>query len=119
MNIPLGRELLTEADHIEDPVLKIIERFKNHPSVVIIFEIHKENNAFSFKHVFVDEITREIKSLDGKKPSQDTNISLKVMKKNNDKFADFLFLNLNDCITSSVYPSSLRNANISSAHTID
>ena len=37
MNIPLGRELLTEADHIEDPVLKIIERFKNHPSVVIIF----------------------------------------------------------------------------------
>lgn len=37
MNIPLGRELLTEADHIEDPVLKIIERFKNDPSVVIIF----------------------------------------------------------------------------------
>ena len=76
MNIPLGRELLTEADHIEDPVLKIIERFKNHPSVVIIFEIQKENSAFSFKHLFVDEITKEIKSLDGKKASQDTSPAL-------------------------------------------
>ena len=50
MNISLGQELLTEEDHIKDPVLRIIERFKKHPSVVTIFENHKDN-AFSFRHV--------------------------------------------------------------------
>ena len=50
MNISLGQELLTEEDHIKDPVLRIIERFKKHPSVVAIFENHKDN-AFSFRHV--------------------------------------------------------------------
>ena len=29
MNTSLGQEHLTEADHIEDPVLRITERFKN------------------------------------------------------------------------------------------
>ena len=50
MNISLGQELLTEEDHIKDPVLRIIERFKKHPSVVAIFENHKDN-AFSFRNV--------------------------------------------------------------------
>ena len=62
MNISLGEELLTNADHIEDLVLKIIERFKKHPSVVAIFENHKDS-AFSFRHVSLDEITKEIKKI--------------------------------------------------------
>ena len=65
MNIARGQELLTEADHIEDPVLRIIERFKKHPSVVAIFENHKDS-AFSFRYVSLDEITKEIKRLDVK-----------------------------------------------------
>ena len=52
----LGQELLTEADNIEDLVLRIIERFTKHPSVVATFENHKDN-AFSFTHVLLDEIT--------------------------------------------------------------
>ena len=48
MGMSLGQELLTEADHIEDPVLRIIERFKKHPSVVAIFENHKEIADFFF-----------------------------------------------------------------------
>ena len=63
MNISLGQELLTEADHIEDAVLRIIERFKKHPSVVAIFENHKDS-AFSFRHVSLDETTKEIKRLE-------------------------------------------------------
>ena len=44
MKISLGQELLTEADHNEDPVLRIIKRFKKHTSVVAIFENHNNNN---------------------------------------------------------------------------
>ena len=73
MNVPLGQKLLTEADHIKDPVLRIIERFKKHPRVVAIFENHKAS-AFSFRHVSLDEITKEIKRLEVKKACQDTDI---------------------------------------------
>ena len=78
MNIPLDQELLTEADHIEDPVLKIIERFKKHPIVDATFENHKDG-AFSFRHVSLDEITKEIKRLDVKKACHDTDIPTKVI----------------------------------------
>ena len=42
-NISLGKQLLSEKDHIEDQVLRIIKRFKINPSVVAIFESHKDN----------------------------------------------------------------------------
>ena len=92
MNISLGQELLTEEDHIKDPVLRIIERFKKHPSVVAIFENHKDS-AFSF----FDEIIKEIKRLDVKKACQDTDIPTKVISFFY-LFEDFFFLNLYNCI---------------------
>ena len=99
MNMCLGQELLTGTFHIEDPVLRIIERFKKHPSVGAIFENHKDN-TFSFRHVYINEITKEIKRLAVKKACQDTDIATKVIKNNSDIFADFYFLNLKKCIAS-------------------
>ena len=93
LNISLGQKLLTEADHLEDPVLRILERFKKHPSVVAIFENHKDS-TFSFKHVALDKIRKEIKRLDMKKACQDADIATKVIKTNSDIFADFFLLNL-------------------------
>ena len=57
MNITSGQELLTEADHKEDPVVRIIARFKKHPSVVAIFEKHKDS-SFSFRQVSLDQTTK-------------------------------------------------------------
>ena len=87
MNISLGQESLTEADHIEDPVLRIIKRFKKHP----MLENHKDN-AVSFRHVSIDEITKKLNSLYVKKACQDTDIATKVIKNNSNIFADFFFL---------------------------
>ena len=112
MNVSLDQELLTEADHIEDPVLRIIERFKKHTSVVAIFENHKDS-TFSFRHISLDEITKEIKRLEVKKACQDMDFPTKVIKNNSDIFADFFFLNLNNCIVSSVFPSNFKNAETS------
>ena len=63
MNISLGQELRAEANHIEVPILRIIERYKKHPSVVAIFKNHRDS-SFSFRHVSLDEIIKEIKRLD-------------------------------------------------------
>ena len=48
-----------------------------------IFE-NREDNAFSFKNVSPDEITKEMKSLDVKKDCQDTIIVTQVNKNNSD-----------------------------------
>ena len=60
-----------------------------------------------------------MKRLDVKKACQDTNIATKVIKNNSDIFADFFFLNLNNCITSSVFPSNLKNAEITPVYKKD
>ena len=39
MNISLGQELLIEADHIEDSVLRIIERFKS----ILVWLLYSKN----------------------------------------------------------------------------
>ena len=104
MNKSLGQEPLTEADHIEDPVLRIIKRFKKHP----MLENHMDN-AVSFRNVSIDEITKKVKSLHVKKACQNTDIATKVIKNNSDILADFFFLNLNSCIASSLFPSNLKN----------
>ena len=87
MKLTLGLELLTRGYHIEGSVLKIIERLKNHPSVVAIFENHKDN-APSVKHVSFDEITTETKNVDVKKACQDTDNASKVIKDNSGIFVD-------------------------------
>ena len=110
MNISLGQELLTELDHIENWVLKIIVKLKKHPNVVAIFENYKDN-AFSFRHVSLDEITKEMKKFN-MTSCHYTDITTKVIKNNSDIFADFFFLNLSNCIASLVFPSNFKNAEI-------
>ena len=53
MNISLGQELLNEVDYIEDPVLRIIGRFKKYSSAVAIFQNHKDRD-FSDRHESLD-----------------------------------------------------------------
>ena len=76
--------------------------------MVAILENQKDS-AFGFGHVSLDEITKEMKRLDAKKFCRDTDIHTKVIKNNSDIFADFFFLNLNNCIASSVLPSNFKN----------
>ena len=96
-----------------------MEIFKKHPSVVAILKNHK-GSGFSFRYVSLDEITKEIKRLNVKKACQATNIPNKVIRMNSDDiFADFFFLNLNNCIESSVFPSNLTNVEITPVHKED
>ena len=67
----------------------------------------------------LDEITKDIKRLDVGKVCQGTDIATKVIKNSSDLYADFLFLNLNHCTASSVFPSNFENVDITPAHKKD
>ena len=79
-----------EIDHTEDPILRIIELYKNHPSIVAI---NKNNMAkqFSFKYIPKSDVEREILNLDVSKASQDSDIPTKIVKMNTDIFAEVLY----------------------------
>ena len=50
-----------------DPVPRAIEKFKTHPSVLIIKDKISQGNKFSFTEVSQSEIEKEIKNLNTKK----------------------------------------------------
>ena len=65
---------------------------------------------FSFSHLDKEEILKEILSLDLTKVSQDTDIPTKIIKDNADIFSDFLLSGFNNSITTFIFPSSLKQA---------
>ena len=79
-----------EIDHIDDPILRIIEQYKNHPSVVAINEKNL-NKQFSFEYIPKSDIKKEILNLDVSKASQDSDIPTKIIKVNADIFAEVLY----------------------------
>ena len=70
-------------------ILRIIEQYKNHPSVVLINEKNL-NKQFSFNYILKSDIKKKILNLDVSKASQDSDIPTKIIKMNADVFAKVL-----------------------------
>ena len=70
------------------------------------------NLIFSFKNVTKEEILKELNNLKIKKATQNTDIPTKTIMENFDIFGDLIFLNLNGCVNTSLYPLLLKMANI-------
>ena len=96
------------SDNINDPVIKSIVKYRNHPSILKIGEVcnRKKCSFFFFWHADKEEIL----SLDSTKVSQYTDIPTKVIKDNADIFSDFLLSGFNNSITTFIFPSSLKQA---------
>ena len=90
LNIPPFVDASVEIDRIEDPLLHIIEQYKNYPSVVAINE-KKLNKEFSFEYIPKSDIKKEILNLVDSKASQDLDIPAKIIKVNVDIFAEVLY----------------------------
>ena len=63
----------------------IIRKFQNHPSIIKIKENHQRH--FSFSAVGVEDVKREIDSLDASKTIQQNDIPVKIIKANRDIFS--------------------------------
>ena len=83
------------CENINDPLLKAIVRYRNHPSIVAIKKFCNSKSHFSFKNVKKEEILKELNNLNINKTTQNTDIPTKIIKEN------FIFSNLNCCINTS------------------
>ena len=67
LNIPEYPVSNSISNHINDPVLKSILKYKDHPSIKAIEKIHRLNNLFKFSNVEKEEILYEVVNLDASK----------------------------------------------------
>ena len=99
---------------MKDPVARAIEKFKTHPSVLIIKDKISQGNKFSFTEVSQSEIEKEIKNLNVKKATTHKTISPKVLKTSAMVTAETLQQLFNQALTTGEFPSNLKNADMTS-----
>ena len=114
LKIPQYKEQDPISASTSDPVMRAIVKHRDHTSIIAIKGNFNSSALFNFS--FVD---KEIKNLKANKATQNTDIPTKLIKENSDIFADFIFENLNDSISHSVFPSALKLANITPVHKKD
>ena len=105
------------CENINDPLLKAIVRYRNHPSIVAIKKFC--NSKSYFQNVQKEEILKELNNLNINKATQNTDIPTKIIQENSDIFGDFIFSNFNCYINTSSYPSLLKRADITPVHKKD
>ena len=86
----------TDTSDTKDLLEKIIEKYKNHPSITYINK-HMTNSelSFTFQPVTKNQISNLIKLLNDKKAIQSTDIPTKLKKKFCDFFSEFIYKSIN------------------------
>ena len=98
-------------ENVEDPVLRAILKYKNHPSITVIKEKAK-NSVCSFYEVDKDKIKKEINRLNKNKASQISGIPIKIIHDNVDIFADFIAESFKGAIKTSNFSNCLKLADM-------
>ena len=75
-----------------DFIANAVEKFKNHPSILLIKSKVSVDNMFSFAPITIDVMEREIKRLNTHKPTTFNNIPAKLLVNNFDIYAHQLYV---------------------------
>ena len=89
-----------------------LNKFRNHPSIVMIKTKKKIDQCFSFGRVTYDDVLKKANNLGTAKASQQSDIPTKILKQNSDYFAEYFCGNINQCILKSMFPPDLKLANV-------
>ena len=109
------------ADHYlphslsRQPTLNVTLKYKDHPSIRVIKRVSQRFSSFYFLPVDKNTVIKEIRKLKSSKPVQDTDIHVKILKENAEVFAEYIYLQYNEAISSSNFPNCFKFANIAAA----
>ena len=98
-----------------------LKKYKNHPSINAINKRMKNlgNFTFSFNFISHEDIVKELNQLKSKKPSQKTDIPIKIVKENVDVISHFLYHNFNNSLSCSTFPTGMKYADVTPIHKKD
>ena len=102
-----------------DDISNIIQKFVNHPSIIKRKEHINISYPFSFSTKTKIEITEYIKKLNYKKPGTYNTIPVNIIKDCSDIISPYITQYYNRAVLESIFPSSLKNAEITPIHKKD
>ena len=115
LNIPQYENQLVSTDNIDDPILRVEEKFKNHQSIQPI-KCHYENKnrTYCLSNIAHTEIEKELNKLDSSKYSPNTEIPTKTVKDNFEVFKPILYQEFNKSVKLGKFPSEIKLADVTS-----
>ena len=119
LKIPVENNIDHDFTETDDLVLNAINKFKNHPSIIMIKRKNNPCGSFSFSSVQYDDILKKTKNLDTAKASQESDIPTKILKENCEFFAQYFCGNINYCICHSILASNLKSAGVTAVYKND
>ena len=102
------------TENIDDPTLKAIAKWRNHLSILAVASEYKSRANFSFSFVSKEDVLTEIKMLDVSKTIQESDIPVKIIKANENFFAEAICFYFNKSLENGKFPNCLKLANITS-----
>ena len=104
-----------------DKITNVVNKFKDHPSIVNIKEKVQESEKFSFSFSYINEsdIASIINQLNTSKPTTFNNIPVKILVDTNDIGSHFISKLFNDAVLNREFPATLKMAEITPAHKKD
>ena len=115
LNILRYQDPFTDSDQtengIEHPILRIIEQYKNHPSIIPTNNQNMDRQ-FSFQEISKSEINQEILNLDSSKACQESHLPTKIIKANSDIFTEVIHKELNRGLGVGNFPFPMKLANV-------
>ena len=113
-NLEVDRDFyVNNLTNLDDPVENIIEKFKDHPSIVSINQNGFTSNTISFQFVSENDVYRVIiNNIHSSKSYQKNNIPPNVLKENADAYTSVLCDDINRNIVKGKFPVNLKKADI-------
>ena len=97
----------------EDPILRAIEKYEKHPSILKIKETTPENSHFSFTPTDLKSVTKEIGNLKESKSTPIESIPAKILKDNYNTIGPKIVIDFNSSIKTGIFPQNQKLADIS------
>ena len=113
--MPTNQEFEYSDSPEEDPLLRIIGKYQNHPSIKLIKSKNKFQ-TFKFREANIDEIKKYIENLNPKKASQKSDMNTPIIRQNAAFFAKYACDDINASIRSSKFRNELKEADIIPVH---
>ena len=113
--MPTNQEFEYSDSPEENPLFRIIGKYRNHPSIKVIKSKNK-SQTFKFRETNIDEIKKYIENLDPKKASQKSDMNTNIIRKNAAFFAKYTCDDINASIRSSKFHNELKEADIVPVH---
>ena len=113
LNIADNNENIATADKISDPVTAAFEKYRSHPSVMLIKGHYENVEVFDFRRASAVEFLEQIDNLDTKKASPIGSIPAKIIKDNADIVASYLLDLFNKSVHRNFFPDEMKDGDAS------